>query len=105
MAKTKRSFFARYIDDPKNERPVSPEIQHAQKLLDFLQRWDKPIVRAREIRVYGPRPRDRKSVIDAARILAEQGWLNPVRPRRYDSREWLIVRKPIIHPTVASVAD
>jgi hypothetical protein len=81
------------------------KIQHAQRLLDFLQRWSKPVVRARDIRIYGPRPRDRESAINAARILTEQGWLNPVQSRRYDSREWLIVRKPIIHPTVANVAD
>jgi hypothetical protein len=80
------------------------KIQHAQKLLNWLQHWDKPTISTRTIRIYGPRPRDRENAIDAARILTEQGWLKPVRPRRYDTREWQIVRKPIVSPTVADVA-
>jgi hypothetical protein len=90
----------------KKKTTQRPEkIQHAQKLLDFLQRWDKPVVRARDIRIYGPRPRDRASAIDATRILVDQGWLSPTQTRRYDSREWQIVRKPVLYPTVASVAE
>src|SRR5262245_46748707 len=81
------------------------KIQRAQKLLDWLQHWAKPTIRARDICIYGPRPRDRESAIDSAKFLAEQGWLIPNKTSRYDSREWQIVRRPIIRPTVASVAD
>jgi hypothetical protein len=81
------------------------KIQRAQKLLDWLQHWAKPTIRARDICIYGPRPRDRESAIDSAKFLAEQGWLVPNKTRRYDSQEWQIVRRPIIRPTVASVAD
>jgi hypothetical protein len=77
------------------------KIQRAQKLLDWLQRWPKPTVWTRDILIYGPRPRDRKSTIDSTTILVEQGWLIPNKTRRYDSREWQIVRKPIVCPTLA----
>ena len=77
----------------------------AQKLLDWLQHWNKPTIRARDICIYGPRPRDRERAINSAAILVEHGWLTPVQPCRHDSYEWQIIRKPIIHPTVANVAD
>src|SRR4029077_4622531 len=32
------------------------KIQHAQKLLDWLQHWAKPTISARDICIYGPRP-------------------------------------------------
>jgi hypothetical protein len=99
------SLFDRLDEGRPPPTKKTQEPSSAQKLLDWLQRWDKPVVRVREICIYGPRPRDRKSAIDAARILVEQGWLVPLKPHRYDSREWQIVRKPIIYPTVASVAD
>jgi hypothetical protein len=99
------SFFARYIDEPEKERPISPKIQHAQRLLDFLQRWPKPTVWTKDILIYGPRPRDRKNTIDSTTILVEQGWLVPNKTHRYDAREWQIVRKPIINPTLAKLAD
>ena len=93
---------------PPFEEVVSTQtqkIQRAQKLLDWLQHWAKPTIRARDICIYGPRPRDRESAIDSAKFLAEQGWLVPNKTRRYDSQEWQIVRRPIIRPTVASEAD
>jgi hypothetical protein len=83
----------------------SRKLQHAQRTLDWLQRWSKPTVRPKDMRVYGPRPRDRESALSSAGILVEHGWLVPVKTRRHDSREWQIVRKPIIRPTVAIVAD
>jgi hypothetical protein len=98
-----RLAAGRPATEKTTQRPQ--HIEHAQKLLNWIQRWDRPVVRARDIYIFGPRPRDRKSVFDAARILAEQGWLNPIQSRRYDSREWLIIRKPVICPTVASEAD
>jgi len=55
----KPSFFSRYIDAPtptkKAQKPSS-----AQRLLDFLQHWDEPVISVRDVYTYGPRPRDRK---------------------------------------------
>jgi hypothetical protein len=77
------------------------KIQHAQKLLDWLQRAQtKPTITARDIYTYGPRPRDRESAIDSAKFLVEQGWLVRNQTHRYDRHEWQIVRKPVIHPTI-----
>src|SRR5262245_14364373 len=77
----------------------------AQKLLDWLQHWTKPTVRGRDICIYGPNSlRDRERAIDSAEILVKNGWLVPIKTRRYDMREWQIVRKPILHPTVAAEA-
>jgi hypothetical protein len=65
----------------------------------------KPTVSARDICIYGPHSiRDRESAIDSAEILVKNGWLVPIKTRRHDIREWQIVRKPKIHPTVATEA-
>jgi hypothetical protein len=81
-----------------SERPQ--KIQHAQKLLNWLQRWNKPTVSSRDMRIYGPRPRDRKSAFDSATILVEHGWLRPIQTRRYNAQVWQVIQKPIIFPTV-----
>jgi hypothetical protein len=83
----------------------SQKIRHAQKVLDFILRWNRPTVRSRDLRIYGPRPRDRNSAHDSTTILIQCGWLSSVPSRRYDSREFRIMRKPVVCPTVASVAD
>ena len=87
---------------PAEDRPN--EITLAQKLLDFLQQhWTKPTVSARDICIYGPNfIRDRESAINSAETLVKHGWLIPNKTRRHDMREWQIVRRPIIHPTVAA---
>ena len=77
-------------------------------MLDWLQRWDKPIVNRRDIRAYAPRSvRDHKSMISSAEVLVRYGWLVPIEPRRYDGFRWRIVRKLVAHPTISSsqVAD
>src|SRR5262245_554327 len=89
---------------PIDEAIKRPQkIQHAQKLLDWLQRWNKPTVSWRDIHNHGPRPiRDRKSAIDAAEILVRNGWLVPLKPHRYDMHKWQIVRRPpIVAPEVS----
>jgi hypothetical protein len=79
------------------------KIQHAQRLLDWLQRWDKPTLSTRDIRQYGPGPiRDRKSAIDSAEILVRNGWLTPVAKHRFDMHKWEIIRRPIVNPEVAT---
>ena len=75
----------------------------AQKLLDWLQRWEKDTVNLRDIGQRGPKSiRDRKSAIQAAQILVHHGWLVPKKMRRYNARVWKIARKPIVAPTVAA---
>ena len=78
------------------------DLEPAQKLLDWLQRWTKDTVCVREIHIYGPyATRDRKSAIAATRILVKNGWLTPIKMRRYDANKWQITRKLIVHPDVA----
>ncbi len=75
----------------------------AQKLLDWLQRWEKPTVRVRDIRVYGPYAlRNQKSVTDSAEVLVKNGWLIPVQTRQYNGHKWRIVRRPIADPSIAA---
>jgi hypothetical protein len=84
---------------PKPERAQKPP---AQALLDWLQRWEKPTVRLRDIQIFGPMHiRKRELAIEQANLLVKYNWLTPLKPRRKDSLEWQIVRVPIIHPTVA----
>jgi hypothetical protein len=84
----------------------TPETSPEQKLLDWLQRWDKPIVAVRNIQNYVRALRDYRSAIDAAETLARAGWLVPVEgANRYNwrsARQWHVVRKPIVHPTIAA---
>jgi len=62
---------------------------HPQLLLDFLQRWNKPNISSRDIRIYGPTAiRDRESAIRSAQILAAHGHLVPLT-----ARKWQVVRK------------
>jgi hypothetical protein len=82
---------------PIDKTPVKPHAS-AQRLLDWLQHWSKPTIRARDICIYGPRPRNRESAISSAEVLVRHGWLVPTKTRRYDSLEWQIVRRPIIRP-------
>jgi hypothetical protein len=77
----------------------------AQKLLDWLERWDKSTVRVRDICIYGPiSMRDRETAVNQARNSGQiqlAHWLIPIKPRRRDSLEWQIVR---VHPTVAALS-
>jgi len=88
-----------FADDPA---PEKVKVDPAQQLLDWLQRWSKPTITVRQIRVYGPHSiRNRRSAIDAAEILVANGWLNSIKPSRPDTYAWQIVRKNIINPPVA----
>jgi len=56
-----------------------------------------------QILVYGPRPvRKRENALNSAQKLVEHGWLVPIKTRRPDMVEWQIVRRPIVHPTIAA---
>jgi hypothetical protein len=90
------------------ERPAETKIKQphedpAQRLLNWLGRWNKDTVCTKDILQFGPNSlRDPKSAIDAAEILVRNGWLTPAKLHRYDMRKWHIVRKPVIPPTVAT---
>jgi hypothetical protein len=106
------SFFARYIDSPEKERPVEPEkiirgpllkpiappadrrSSPTERLLDWLiNHWPEPTISVRNICRCGPNPiRNRKSAIDQAKILAENGWLAPLKAHRRDRKIWRIAR-------------
>ena len=94
------SVFAKFIDKER-QAPVEKagSRSQAQKLLDWLQRWDKPVVRVRDIRIYGPGSL-RKNVTAPAEILVRNGWLTPVQTRQ--GHKWQIVRRPIAQPTIAA---
>jgi hypothetical protein len=91
---------------PETELPESnpePEASPEQRLLDWLQRWPKDIVSARDIQQFGPAViRNQQGAINTAEALVRHGWLVPVQARRRDRREWRVVRRPIMHPTVAT---
>jgi hypothetical protein len=90
-----------FADDLPPPKP-KPDKDPAQKLLDWLQRWNKPTICTREILIYGPScTRNRKSVLDATEILVRNGWLKRNETKQRNWRQWQIVRKPIVHPTLA----
>ena len=88
----------------KKIQPPRNELESAQRLLDFLQRWAKDTICLRDILVFGPYSLrdDRESAINSAEILVARGWLVAQKAHRYDRREWQVLRKPIIRPTVAA---
>jgi hypothetical protein len=91
------------------ERPPSAEektkqptkLPPEQRMLNWLQRWPKNVVSVRDMRVWGPRIfRDKKKAISAAEILAERGWLTPVKSHWPGTYAWRVMHKPIAHPVV-----
>ena len=73
---------------------TDPELLLAKKLLDWLLLvWDKPTVSARDIYRCGPNAiRDRETTLRLAKTLVDHGWLNPLKTRRHDMREWQIIQ-------------
>jgi hypothetical protein len=73
------------------EEKTRPKNEPAQLLLNWLQRWPKPTVSSRDIRIWGPKTiRDRESAIRSAQILAAHGYLTPLK-----NRVWQVVREPL----------
>jgi hypothetical protein len=111
--KRMRAMVATIFDKLNERRPPiektiqrPQKIQHAQRLLDWLQGWSKPTISAREICIYGPRPiRKREKAGNAAKILEKNGWLIPVQTHRYDMEAWQIVRTPVLYPDCSRLAD
>jgi hypothetical protein len=64
--------------------------EQAQALLNWLQRWPKPIVSARDMRIYVKSIRDQESAIRSAQILTAQGWLIPLA-----AHKWQVIHKTL----------
>jgi hypothetical protein len=67
-----------------------------EKLLSWIVNdWPNPVISLRDIRVYGPNcTRDPLNATSLTKILAEYGWLIPVKAWRRDRKTWKIVREP-----------
>src|SRR5262249_55087277 len=91
------------------ERPTTTSIrkarqlEDAQKLLDWLMRWSKDTITARQICIYGPNSlRNQKRALNAAEKLVKNGWLIPLPARKYHHYVWQIVRRPIVDPSITT---
>jgi hypothetical protein len=76
--------------------PADPKSSQAEKLLDWLvNHWREPTICVRSICVYGPNSiRNRKRAASQAKILAANGWLEPLKAHRRDRKVWRIARGP-----------
>ena len=91
-----------FADEPA-PKPAPTKKEPAQELLNWLLKWRKPTIRAAEILMYGPRStRKRKDADNATAILVQHGWLVPNKTNQSNWRQWQIVHKPIVHPTIAN---
>jgi hypothetical protein len=82
------------------KQPTKPSKE--QRLLDWLLEWPQPTICAAQILMYGPRStRNRKDANDAIEVLVRRGWLNPQPTNQSNWRQWRIVRKPVVDPTIA----
>ena len=76
---------------PVKELDSSPAPLAAGRLLDWLQKWPHPTIRAKTLYQFGPRPnRDKESALKLTAILERQGYLVPMRGPRYDTKMWRI---------------
>jgi hypothetical protein len=65
--------------------------EQAEALLGWLERWPKPCVSSRDIRIWGPKIlHNRESAIRSAEILVAHGRLRLLKPR-----VWEIIRDPL----------
>jgi hypothetical protein len=86
---------------PTEETTKQPYEKHKliERLLDWLMnRWVGDSVTAFQIRHHGPYPfrppASSTLAVDIAEELVARGWLMAVKPRRRDSKEWKIARRP-----------
>jgi hypothetical protein len=101
------TLFDRLGRPPVEDKIKRPQkIEHAQRLLDWLQGWTEPTISARQICIYGPSPiRKREKAGEAAAILVKTGFLRPIPTHRYDRQAWQIIRKPVVYPDCSGVAE
>ena len=69
----------------------------ARELLNWLQNvWNKPTVRANDIRQFGPNCiRDRKIILNATEFLERYGWLAPMKTRQHNMKLWQVTIGPL----------
>jgi hypothetical protein len=97
------TLFERLARTRPTEEKKQPQKDPAQLLLDWLQRWNKPTITPRQIRIYAPKYfRSQERVLGAADVLIQYGWLTALKPRGKNTHEWEIVRKNVIRPLVGS---
>jgi len=83
------------------KQPTKPSKE--QRLLDWLLKWPQPTIGAAQILMNGPRStRKQKDADNATEVLVKHGWLTPLKTNQSNWRQWQIVRKPIVHPTIAT---
>ena len=88
-----KDIFKRLSAGRPPQEPAPPATPLAAgRLLNWLQNnWTQPIIRVRDICIYGPHIiRDRESAIKTAEILERHGWLVPMKPHRCDTKRWRI---------------
>jgi hypothetical protein len=89
------------LAEPEPIKQPHKKLDPAQRLLNFLQRWEKATVCTRDIMIFGPScAKKREDAITAAEVLVRHGWLTPLQAHRRDRRVWRVVRRPLVHPTV-----
>src|SRR5262245_17718988 len=68
---------------PEPKSVSQPGKDPAQRLLDWLQTWRKPTVRASDILIYGPNcTRNQKDADSAIEVLVRNGWLEPTKTKQ-----------------------
>jgi hypothetical protein len=86
---------------PPNKK--AHQLESAQKLLDWLQRWNKNTVTLRNILQFGPHStRYKTAASNAADVLVKNGWLIPMKTQHKNREEWYIVRQLRVYPAVAT---
>jgi hypothetical protein len=87
----------------RSETDNSGLARDLQKLHDWIQHTKRSTIRMRDLCYLGPSSlRKREKVISLTDILVRHGWLVPMKVRRYDRREWQIVRAVDGNPTIAA---
>jgi hypothetical protein len=77
------------VEKKTNQKPP------AELLLNWLEKWNRDFISARDIRVFGPSLiRNQKDAVAAARILVRDGKLIPIYSgsRRPYLHKWRIIR-------------
>jgi len=89
-------LFERLDRGRPESKPISqPGKDPAEQLRNWLERWNKDFISARDIRVFGPKfLRNQKDAIATARILVRNGQLSPIYSgsRKPYLHKWRIVR-------------
>jgi hypothetical protein len=72
-----------------------PEYPQSKRFRDWLVgKWPRATITLREAHLFGPRPRDVRTVQAQLQVLTEQRWVAPIAVRRRNRREWEILRRP-----------